>query len=147
MSTRATRLLKLLDALRQRRQPVSGVQLAETFGVSLRTLYRDIDTLRGQGADIAGDPGIGYQLRPGFLLPPMMFSEEELEAMVLGTRWVASHADPELATAARGAMDRILGILPEGLRLQVETGGLFAKDWRPSAPEPWLPTLRRAIRG
>ena len=147
MSTRATRLLKLLDALRQRRQPVSGVQLAETFGVSLRTLYRDIDTLRGQGADIAGDPGIGYQLRPGFLLPPMMFSEEELEAMVLGTRWVASHADPELATAARGAMDRILGILPDGLRLQVETGGLFAPDWCPSAPEPWLPTLRRAIRG
>lgn len=99
MSTRATRLLKLLDALRQRRQPVSGAQLAETFGVSLRTLYRDIDSLRGQGADIAGAPGIGYQLHPGFLLPPMMLSEEELEAMVLGTRWVASHADPELAMA------------------------------------------------
>ena len=123
-----------------------GAQLAEQLGVSLRTLYRDIDALRGQGADIAGDPGIGYLLRPGFLLPPMMFSEEELEAMVLGTRWVASHADPELAAAARGAMDRILGILPDGLRLQVETGGLFAPDWCPAPPEPWLPTLRRAIR-
>lgn len=146
MAQRAARLLKLLDDLRRRRRPVRGAQLAEQLGVSLRTLYRDIDALRGQGADIAGDPGIGYLLRPGFLLPPMMFSEEELEAMVLGTRWVASHADPELAAAARGAMDRILGILPDGLRLQVETGGLFAPDWCPAPPEPWLPTLRRAIR-
>lgn len=146
MTTRAVRLLQLLDALRRRRQPVQGAHLAEQLGVSLRTLYRDIDALRGQGAEIAGDPGVGYQMRPGFLLPPMMFSEDELEAMVLGTRWVASHADPELAEAARGAMDRILGILPDGLRLQVETGGLFAPDWCPAPPEPWLPTLRRAIR-
>lgn len=146
MTQRASRLLQLLDDLRRRRRPVRGAQLAAQLGVSLRTLYRDIDALRGQGADIAGDPGIGYLLRPGFLLPPMMFSEEELEAMVLGTRWVASHADPELAEAARSAMDRILGILPDGLRLQVETGGLFAPDWCPKTPEPWLPTLRRAIR-
>lgn len=146
MTTRAARLLQLLDELRRRRQPVPGARLAEGLGVSLRTLYRDIDALRGQGADIAGDPGVGYQLRPGFLLPPMMFSDEELEAMVLGTRWVASHADPELAAAARDAMDRILGILPERLQLQVETGGLFAPDWQPRVPEPWLPTLRRAIR-
>lgn len=146
MTTRAVRLLQLLDDLRRRRRPVRGAQLAAQLGVSLRTLYRDVEALRGQGADIAGDPGIGYLLRPGFLLPPLMFSEEELEAMVLGTRWVASHADPELAAAARGAMDRILGILPDGLRLQVETGGLFAPDWCPVAPEPWLPTLRHAIR-
>ena len=146
MSARAGRLLQLLDELRRRRKPVQGARLAELLSVSVRTLYRDIDTLRGQGADIAGDPGVGYVLRPGFLLPPMMFSEEELEAMVLGTRWVAGHADPELAAAARAAMDRILGILPAGLRLQVETGGLFAPDWCPTAPEPWLPTLRRAIR-
>ena len=146
MTERATRLLHLLDDLRRRRKPVRGAQLAERLGVSLRTLYRDIDALRGQGADIVGDPGIGYQLRGGFLLPPMMFSAEELEAIVLGVRWVASHADPELAASARSAMDRILGILPEPLRLQVETGGLFAPDWCPKLPEPWLPTLRRAIR-
>ncbi len=146
MTTRATRLLHLLDDLRRRRKPVRGAQLAEQLGVSLRTLYRDIDSLREQGADIAGDPGIGYQLRAGYLLPPMMFSADELEAMVLGTRWVASHADPELAEAARNAMARIVGILPDTLRLQVETGGLFAPDWHPTPPEPWLPTLRRAIR-
>ncbi len=146
MTTRATRLLHLLDDLRRRRRPVSGARLAEQFGVSLRTLYRDIDALREQGADIAGDPGVGYQLRAGFMLPPMMFSPDELEAVVLGTRWVASHADPELAAAAERALDRVVGVLPDTLRLQVETSGLFAPDWSPTPPEPWLPALRRAIR-
>ena len=146
MSARAARLLQLLDELRRRRKPVPGARLAELLGISLRTLYRDIDSLRGQGADIAGAPGVGYRMRAGYLLPPMMFSAEELEAMVLGTRWVASHADPELAAAAGNAMARIVGILPDALRLQVETGGLFAPDWCPVPPEPWLPTLRRAIR-
>ena len=146
MTTRAARLLHLLDDLHRRRKPVPGARLADLLGISLRTLYRDIETLRGQGADIVGDPGVGYQLRPGFMLPPMMFSAEELEAVALGARWVAAHGDPELATAARSAMDRISSALPEAPRLQVETGGLFAPDWRPVAQEPWLPTLRLAIR-
>ena len=146
MTTRATRLLHLLDDLRRRRRPVRGAQLADQLGISLRTLYRDIDALRAQGAVIAGDPGVGYQLRAGFMLPPMMFSPDELEALVLGARWVASHADPELAEAAGRALDRVVGVLPEGLRLQVETSGLFAPDWSPVPPEPWLPALRRAIR-
>lgn len=146
MTTRATRLLHLLDDLRRRRRPVRGAQLADQLGISLRTLYRDIDALRAQGAVIAGDPGVGYQLRAGFMLPPMMFSPDELEALVLGARWVASHADPELAEAAGRALDRVVGVLPEELRLQVETSGLFAPDWSPVPPEPWLPALRRAIR-
>lgn len=146
MTTRATRLLHLLDELRRRRRPVRGAQLADQLGISLRTLYRDIDALRAQGAVIAGDPGVGYQLRAGFMLPPMIFSPDELEALVLGARWVASHADPELAEAAGRALDRVVGVLPEGLRLQVETSGLFAPDWSPVPPEPWLPALRRAIR-
>ena len=146
MTTRAVRLLQLLDELRRRRKPVQGARLAERLGVSLRTLYRDIDALRGQGAEIAGDPGIGYQMRPGFLLPAMMFSAEELEALALGARWVAAHADPELADAAARAMARVGSALPDALRLQVETSGLFAPDWSASVPEPWLPTLRRAIR-
>ena len=143
---RATRLLTLLDELRRRRKPVQGAVLAELFGVSLRTLYRDIEVLRGQGADIAGDPGVGYQLRPGFLLPSMMFTTEELEALALGARWVAAHADPDLATSASKAMDRIAGVLPDTLRLQVETSGLFAPYWGQTIAEPWLPLLRTAIR-
>lgn len=146
MTVRAARLLHLLDELRRRRTPVQGAKLAGLLGVSLRTLYRDIDALRAQGAEVVGDPGVGYRLRPGFLLPPMTFSAEELEALVLGARWVASHADPELAAAAGRALDRVTGVLPEPLRLQVETSGLFAPEWSPAAPEPWLPVLRRAIR-
>ena len=85
-------------------------------------------------------------MRPGFLLPAMMFSVEELEAVALGTRWVAAHGDPELAESARRAMDRIASALPDALRLQVETGGLFAPEWRSIPQEPWVSILRHAIR-
>ena len=125
---------------------VTVAYLLVMWVAALVWVYRDIEALRAQGAVIAGDPGVGYQLRAGFMLPPMMFSPDELEALVLGARWVASHADPELAEAAGRALDRVVGVLPEGLRLQVETSGLFAPDWSPVPPEPWLPTLRRAIR-
>ena len=148
MSSRAARLLQLLEHLRTHRQPVPGATLAQHQGVSLRTLYRDIATLREQGAQIEGDPGVGYVLRPGFTLPPLMFSADELEALVLGARWVAGHAaDPELARAARDAVQRIGAVLPPELRLAVETSGLFvpARAHAPS-PAPWLPVLRRAIR-
>lgn len=146
MTTRATRLLRMLDELRQRRGAVRGAQLAERLGVSLRTVYRDIEVLRSQGAEIDGDAGVGYRLRPGFVMPPMMFPTEELEALVLGARWVASHADPALASAANRALLRITGVLPESLRLEVETSGLFAPHWGQREPEPWVPALRIAIR-
>ena len=142
---RSARLLQLLDELRRRR-PVTAAALAERLGVSPRTLYRDINTLRAQGADVAGDAGVGYQLRPGFLLPPMMFPPDELEALLLGARWVAAHADPQLAAAATQAMERIAGTLPDALRLEVETSGLFAPGWHGPPPEPWVSTLRHAIR-
>lgn len=83
---RSERLLTLLQTLRRYRRPVTGTVLAQETGVSLRTLYRDIASLQAQGAMIEGEAGIGYVLKPGFMLPPMMFSEEELEALVLGSR-------------------------------------------------------------
>ncbi|MGP7794987.1 helix-turn-helix transcriptional regulator [Sphingomonas sp. CLY1604] len=88
--SRAQRLLDLIQALRRHRRPVAGAVLAADLGVSLRTVYRDIETLKAQGADIEGEAGLGYVLRPGFLLPPLMFSEEEIEALVLGSRWPLS---------------------------------------------------------
>ena len=147
MPSRAARLLHLLDALRRRRTAAPGPALAQDLGVSLRTLYRDIATLREQGADIAGDPGVGYLLKPGFMLPPLMFGADELEALLLGARWVSLQPDPELARAARDAVQRIGAVLPPELRLAVETSGLFvpARAHAPS-PAPWLPVLRRAIR-
>ncbi|WP_241491505.1 helix-turn-helix transcriptional regulator, partial [Winslowiella iniecta] len=77
--SRAQRLLDLIHILRSHRFPVSGAQLAAQLNISLRTLYRDIATLQAQGADIEGEAGLGYVLRPGYMLPPLMFSPEEIE--------------------------------------------------------------------
>jgi len=63
--SRAQRLLDLIQVFRRHRRPVSGAALADELGISLRTLYRDIETLKGQGACIDGEPGVGYVLRPG----------------------------------------------------------------------------------
>ena len=147
MASRAARLLQLLDTLRRRRTPAPGALLARELGVTLRTLYRDVATLREQGAAIAGEPGVGYVLQPGYLLPPLMFSADELEALLLGARWVSLQADPELARAADGALARIASTLPADARLGLETSGLMVpQSGTPAAPEPWLPALRRAIR-
>ena len=124
--SRAARLLDLLQRLRRRRTPASGPDLAAELGVSLRTLYRDIATLQAQGADIRGEPGLGYVLRPGFVLPPLMFSVEELEALALGSRWVARRSDDRsLATAAVDALAKIVAVLPAELRDQVEAATLM----------------------
>jgi predicted DNA-binding transcriptional regulator YafY len=84
--SRASRLFDLLQILRRHRRPVSGATLASGAGISLRTLYRDIAALQTLGAEIEGEPGLGYVLKPGFLLPPLMFSGPEIEALALGLR-------------------------------------------------------------
>src|SRR5579864_958571 len=91
--SRAQRLLDLIQALRRHRRPVTGATLASEVGVSLRTLYRDIASLQAQGADIAGEAGLGYVLKPGFTLPPLMFNIEELEALALGARGDPARAE------------------------------------------------------
>ena len=99
--SRSARLLDLIQALRRRRRPATAASLASELGVSERTIYRDIATLVGQGAPIEGEAGIGYVLRPGFLLPPLMFDDDEIEALVLGLRWVAQRADDLLERRSR----------------------------------------------
>lgn len=145
--TRAARLLQLLDILHNRRMPIVGATLAQDLGVSLRTLYRDIATLRDQGADIEGGPGIGYVMKPGFTLPPLMFSADELEALLLGARWVSLQPDHELAAAAKSALARVESTLPIDMQLALGTSGLMVPGLSgATAPEVWLPALRRAIR-
>src|SRR6266705_5570418 len=118
--SRSQRLLDLIQVLRRHRRPVTGSVLAEATGVSLRTLYRDIETLKAQGAHIDGEAGIGYVLRPGFMLPPLMFSEEEIEALVLGSRWVSDRADTPLGDAARNALAKIAAVLPDDLKVSLD---------------------------
>lgn len=123
--SRTQRLFDLLQMLRRHRYPVTGKQLAEELHVSLRTLYRDIATLQAQGASIEGAPGLGYVLHPGFMLPPLMFSEEEIEALVLGSRWVAHRTDKKLRLAATNVLAKISAVLPDALRRQLECSGLL----------------------
>ena len=146
--SRAERLLELLQLLRGHRQPVSGAALAGRLGISLRTLYRDIRSLQSQGAAIQGEAGLGYLLKPGYLLPPLMFSPDELEALLLGTRWVARRADARLAEAGRSAMARIAAVLPADLREALDTSTLLVGvgDAIPEG-EAELPAIRQAIRG
>jgi predicted DNA-binding transcriptional regulator YafY len=117
---RAERLLTLLEHLRAHRYPVSGAALAASLGISRRTLYRDIAALQRQGARIVGEAGVGYVLRPGYTLPPLAFSDDELDALLLGARWVADrstrHGDAPLAEAARRAVAKIGAVLPPDRR-------------------------------
>lgn len=144
--SRAQRLLDLIQIFRRHRQPVSGSALADELGISLRTLYRDIETLKGQGAYIEGEPGVGYILRPGFMLPPLMFSEEEIEALVLGSRWVAERADDPLGRAARNALAKIGAVLPDDLKNGLDTTSLLIGPGDPIATGDVDPTIRDAIR-
>jgi predicted DNA-binding transcriptional regulator YafY len=144
--SRTHRLFELLQMLRRRRRPVSGAELADEAGVSLRTLYRDIAALQAMGAEIDGEPGVGYLLRPGFLLPPLMFSEEEIEALALGAKWVARRTDDGLSDAARSAVAKIAAVLPVERKSRLEDDALIVgPGWeRPQHVE--LKLLRRALR-
>jgi biotin operon repressor len=115
--SRTARLFKLMDALRGHRRPVTAARLAGELDVSVRTVYRDIQTLTDLGAPIGGEAGVGYLLRSGFFLPPLMFGEDELEALVLGARWVQGQGDPSLAQAAVTALVKIgTAAVPECIR-------------------------------
>ena len=144
--SRAKRLLDLIQTLRRYRRPVSGARLADELAVSLRTIYRDIQLLIAQGAPIEGEAGI-YVLRPGFTLPPLMFSRDEIEAIVLGSGLVARAADPALAKAARNAVAKITAVLPAGRSHEAEASGLLAGAI-PLAPVDAvdLAPIRSAIR-
>ncbi len=145
--SRAARLIDLVQILRRHRRPVAGAVLAEELGVSLRTLYRDVATLQGQGAPIEGEAGVGYVLKPGFLLPPLMFGDEEIEALALGARWVTENGDARLARAARDAVARIEAVLPADLRDRLDDAGLWIGPGKARPSEPVdADLLRRAIR-
>jgi predicted DNA-binding transcriptional regulator YafY len=144
---RSERLLELIQMLRRHRRPVSGQTLSEELGVSLRTVYRDIQTLIGHGAMIEGEAGVGYVLRPGFVLPPLMFSDEEIEALVLGARWVAQQTDDSLGRAAANALAKIAAVLPDDMREGIAGTGLLAGPPPELEPEQIdLVPIRQAIR-
>jgi predicted DNA-binding transcriptional regulator YafY len=144
--SRAERLLELMQNLRRRRAPVAGSALADELGVSLRTLYRDIASLQAQGATIEGEAGFGYVLRPGFTLPPLMFTLDEVEALALGARWVEGRPDEGLSKAARDALGKIAAVLPPERAQTLDWPTLLAGAGRADAAErAALPIVREAL--
>ncbi|MEQ1974702.1 MULTISPECIES: YafY family protein [unclassified Xenorhabdus] len=144
--SRAQRLLTLMEILRSYHFPVQGKVLAQKLNISLRTLYRDIVTLQDQGANIEGEAGIGYVLRPGFVLPPLMLTQSEIEALALGAGWVARRADSQLKASANSAINKIASVIPTELRQYLETNALLigpaAAKIEPSVD---IPQIRQAI--
>jgi predicted DNA-binding transcriptional regulator YafY len=105
--------------MRGRRQPVTAAHLAEALEVSERTIYRDVADLMAQGAPIEGEAGVGYILRPGLFLPPLMLTEDEVEAVMLGLRYVDQRGDDVLQAAAAIALTKIGAVLSAEAQLQM----------------------------
>lgn len=123
--TRAERLLLLLQILRRHRRPVTAQAIAAELEVSLRTIYRDIASLIADRVPVRGEAGVGYVLGEGFDLPPLMFTPDELEAVMLGLRWVSRRGDQQLSRAAQDTVAKIGAVLPERLRPFLFDAGLM----------------------
>ena len=142
---RADRLFRLVQMLRRGRVQTAQ-HLAERLEVSVRTVYRDVADLLASGVPIEGEAGVGYRLRH-FDLPPLMFTHDEIEALVLGARIVEGWADPELAMAARGVLAKVEAAVPGDADHWMRSTPLFApKEHRGRRPGPELSLLRRALR-
>lgn len=127
---RADRLFLIIHALRGRRTALQARQLAETLGVSLRTVYRDVADLQLSGVPIEGEAGVGYVLRKGSDIPPLMFTADELESLVVGTRFVRAFAGEKLADGAKAALLKIEAVLPPELRERSARTRIYAPIWR-----------------
>ncbi len=108
---RSERLFQLVTLMQGRRTAITANALAENLGVAVRTVYRDVQALILSGVPIDGEAGVGYRLRAGFELPPLMFQQEELTALLVGSRMVRAWTDPGLAQAAKVAESKILAVL------------------------------------
>lgn len=125
---RADRLFLLIHALRGRRRAITAQQLADTLDVSLRTVYRDVADLQRSGVPIEGEAGVGYLLRRGADIPPLMFTPDELEALVVGTRFVRAFGGVRLGRGATSALLKIEAVLPPGLADIADRSRIFAPE-------------------
>ena len=123
---RADRLFLIIHALRGRRTAMLARDLAGTLGVSPRTIYRDVADLQRSGVAIEGEAGVGYVLRKGSDIPPLMFNADELEALVVGTRFVRAFGGTRLASGASAALLKIEAVLPPELRANADRSRIFA---------------------
>lgn len=142
---RTDRLFRLLQAMRVLPAPVTAARLAAETGVSARSLYRDIDSLRAAGARIEGERGVGYRLIEDYSLPPQNFDRMEIEALAVGLAEVQHLGDAALAAAARSVRAKISASLPDDREQYLFHA--VSRVYRPDprfAPAPELPLIREA---
>lgn len=144
---RADRLFDIIQRLRTASRPVTAAELADDLEVTSRTVYRDIATLQARRVPIEGAPGIGYVLRKGFDLPPLMFTIDEVEAIAVGARLVHRLRDPKLQEAAEAVLAKVSVVLPERLRSHIaETPIYVSPGMAAEAQGTDLAEIRAAIR-
>ena len=143
---RADRLFQIVQLLRGR-CVVTASELAAELEVSLRTIYRDVADLMGSGVPIEGEAGVGYCLPRGFDLPPLMFDEDEIGALVLGMRMVTAWGDAALKKRAKSVLSKVETVLPERLRPRLEEVGMYVPLSLPAEVRAAVECFRRGIDG
>lgn len=144
---KADRLLKIITLLKGRRTVITARQLAEVVETSERTIYRDIQVLLDTGFPIEGEAGVGYRLQPGFEIPPIMFTTEQLLAVQLGLKMVKGWSDRDLATAAEQARLKIEAVLPERLKQTNHENSLLVPSYyMHSTASDYALVIRKAIK-
>ncbi|HEV2301612.1 MAG TPA: YafY family protein [Stellaceae bacterium] len=145
---RADRLFDIIQSLRASAGPVTAGVLAEKLEVTARTIYRDVAALQASRVPIEGAPGLGYVLRRGYDLPPLMFTADEIDAIAVGARHVRRLRDPKLQQAAESVLAKVTAVVPEGLRSYLREAPFYVSEGSAPAPTGIDPaSLREAIHG
>src|SRR5712692_2141351 len=143
---RADRLFDVIQRLRAAPRPLTASALADELEVTVRTIYRDIAALQGSRVPIEGAPGLGYVLRRGFDLPPLMFTTEETDAIAVGVRLLRRLRDPKLEAAAESVLAKLSFVVPQELKSQLVAAPLYVSEGSaPAVTGIDLAQLRRAI--
>lgn len=141
------RLFSIIQILRNARYPVKAQQLADKFEVSVRTIYRDIAELQNQHVPIHGEAGIGYILKPGYELPPLNLTANELEAVALGAHWVSQRGDKHLSQSAQSLLEKIKDVVPEHLQSVILDSNLVSANYAEAVEDSInMDEVREAIR-
>ena len=144
---RADRLFDIIQVLRLARTPITAAAIAAELEVASRTVYRDIATLQARRVPIEGAAGLGYVLRRGFELPPLMFTEDEIEAVTVGLRLLRRTGDPGLEAAARSVLNKLAAVMPDALRERLAAAPFHvAAGGAPTPGAVSLSDIRAAIR-
>lgn len=144
---RSSRLFEIIQILKRAKAPITACAIAEALEVSKRTIYRDVVALQAMRLPIDGEAGIGYVLRAGFELPPLMFTPDEVEAIVVGLSLLGRTGDTDLLAAATRVSRKIAAVLPDTASSRIDGSALHVSHWNeipPSGVE--YRVMRQAIR-